>query len=272
VTTVLPSALVRATAVLRCPSCGGQLQVDGRSLGCGEGHRFDVARQGNVWLDVGHARRRPAGDDRAMVRARAAFLAGGALDAVTEALAAAAHGAWVLDVGTGTGHHAAGVLDRLPGASGVGVDVSRSALVVAARRHPRLAAVGADVWHGLPLRGGAFDVALVVFAPRNPAELRRVLRPDGRLLIATPAPDHLRELLDDAPIRIDPHKSERLARQLGERFAVERTELIRERVALDADAAAALAAMGPWARHDLRSRPLDEVTLAVQLTVYRPRA
>ncbi len=257
--------------MLACPSCRGALTADDYALGCAEGHRFDVARQGNVWLDVGPARRRPAGDDRAMVQARAAFLAGGALRAVTEALADAAQGSWVLDVGTGTGHHIAGVLDRLPDANGVGVDVSRDALVAAARRHPRLAAVGADVWRGLPLRTGAFDLALVVFAPRNAAELHRVLRPGGRLLVATPAPDHLRELLADAPIRVDPHKSERLERQLGGRFEVERTQLIEERAVLAPEAAAALQRMGPWARHELRERPLAAVNVAVHLTAYRPR-
>jgi 23S rRNA (guanine745-N1)-methyltransferase len=270
-TASLPPALVDATAVLACPSCRGSLEPEGQSLVCREGHRFDVARRGNVWLDVGPVRGRPEGDDRAMVNARRAFLAGGALRAVTEALADAARGSWVLDVGAGTGHHVAGVLDRLQGARGVGVDVSRHALVVAARRHPRLAAVGADVWRGLPLRTGAFDLALVVFAPRNAAELHRVLRPDGRLLVATPAPGHLRELLAGAPIRVDPHKSERLARQLGDLFEVERSRLISDRVSLEADAAAALTAMGPWARHDMRSRPLEAVTVAVQLTVHRPR-
>lgn len=241
-------------------------------LCCDEGHRFDVARQGNVWLDVGPARGRPEGDDRSMVQGRAAFLSGGALDAVTRALADAASGSWVLDVGTGTGHHVAGVLDRLPDAHGVGIDVSRHALVLAARRHPRLAAVGADVWRGLPLRTGAFDLALVVFAPRNPAELHRILQPDGRLLVATPTPDHLRELLDDAPIGVDPNKPERLVQQLGERFEVEGEQVVEDSVVLTADTAAALVAMGPWARHEVSVRPLDSVTVAVRLTVLRPRA
>jgi 23S rRNA (guanine745-N1)-methyltransferase len=265
------SALVRATAVLACPHCQGPLRPDDRSLLCPRGHRFDVARRGSVRLD---ARRRHAGDDRDMVAARRVLFAAGAFRAVTAALArvtAQACGSraapWLLDVGAGTGDHAAGILDRLAGAHGVAVDVSRHALAAAARRHPRLAAVGADVWAGLPLRRAAVDVILVAFAPRNAAEMHRVLRPDGRLVIATPAPEHLREL--HAPVRIDARKQERLDRCLGQRFALERRIRVADRAGLADGAGAALYRMGPWARHGVTPRPLAAVTVAVDLSVYR---
>jgi 23S rRNA (guanine745-N1)-methyltransferase len=212
-----------------------------------------------------------------MVEARRAFFEAGGFRVVTDALAtvAAACGSraswWLLDVGAGTGHHSEGILDRRPGGHGVALDVSRHALAAAARRHARLAAVGADAWTGLPIRGNAVDVVLVAFAPRNPAEMHRVLRPDGRLLVLAPAPDHLRELLAHAAVGIDAHKRERLDRQLGRRFALERRIRVTDRVHLRGDAGAALYRMGPWARHDLTPHPLETVTVAVELSVYRPR-
>ncbi len=106
-----------------------------------------------------------------------------ALATVTEQARGSRASWWLLDVGAGTGHHSEGILDRLAGSHGVAVDVSRHALAAAASRHPRLAAVGADVWTGLPLRSDAVDVVLVAFAPRNTAEMHRVLRPDGRLVV-----------------------------------------------------------------------------------------
>jgi 23S rRNA (guanine745-N1)-methyltransferase len=53
---------------------------------------------------------------------------------------------------------------------------------------------------------------LNVFAPRDGAELRRILRPSGSLLVVTPGPDHLRELIGPLGLlSVDERKAERLA-------------------------------------------------------------
>jgi 23S rRNA (guanine745-N1)-methyltransferase len=213
-----------------------------------------------------------------MIEARRVFFEAGGFRAVTTALATVVEQvcttracSWLLDVGAGTGDHSAGVLDRLAGGHGVAVDVSRHALATAARRHPRLAAVGADVWAGLPVRSSTVDVVLVAFAPRNGTEMHRVLRPDGRLVVLTPAAEHLRELLIHTSVGIDAHKHERLNRQLRRHFALEQRLRVTDRVHLREDAGAALYRMGPWARHDVTPRPLETVTVAVELSVYAPR-
>jgi 23S rRNA (guanine745-N1)-methyltransferase len=213
-----------------------------------------------------------------MIEARRLFFEAGGFRGVTAALAGVVEHVcgsraswWLLDVGAGTGHHSEGILDRLAGGHGVALDVSRHALAAAARRHARLAAVGADVWTGLPIRSHAVDVVLVAFAPRNVAEIHRALRPGGRLLLLAPAPDHLRELLVHTAIGIDAHKRERLDRQFAHPFTLERRIRVSDRVRLRTDVSAALYRMGPWARHDVTPRALDEVTVAVELSVYRPR-
>lgn len=269
-----PIPLQRATAVLACPHCRGRLCAEGRSLVCPRGHRFDVARRGSVRLDTGR-RRVHEGDDRDMIDARRIFFEAGGFRAVTAALAAVAERArdacWLLDVGAGTGHHAAAILNRIAGSHGVAVDVSRHALAAAARRHARLAAVGADAWAALPIRSRAVDVVLTAFAPRNAAEMQRVLRPGGRLLVLTPAADHLCELLAHTSIGIPGGKRERLDRTLAGGFTLERRTRVTDCVRLSTDAGAALYRMGPWARHALTPRPLEAVTIAVELSVYRRR-
>jgi 23S rRNA (guanine745-N1)-methyltransferase len=114
----------RAVALLACPVCGGPMDVlvDASGLRCAEGHQFDRARQGHVTLlPPGH--RPPSGDSAGMVADRVAFLEAGHYAGITAALAGAvvADGApsSVLDLGGGTGHHLAGVLDALPDAVGV---------------------------------------------------------------------------------------------------------------------------------------------------------
>lgn len=271
----VPAPLRRATAVLACPHCRGRLRPHGRSLVCRRGHRFDVACQGSVRLDVGRARVVHEGDDGEMIEARRVVFEAGAFRVVTEALCdAIGHVGrpwWLLDVGVGTGHHSEAILEHSADAHGVAIDVSRHALAAAARRHPRLAAVGADVWAGLPIRDTAIDVVLVAFAPRNVAEMRRVLRADGRILVLTPAADHLHELLEHASVSIEADKRERLDRDFGQHFELARRIPITNRVEIASDVAAALWRMGPWARHALNPQPLETVTIAVELSVYRPR-
>ena len=99
-----------------------------------------------------------------------------------------------------------------PARSGVVLDSSPYAARRAARAHPRAMAVVADTWARLPVRDGAVDRVLVVFAPRNGPEIARVLDPDGRLVVVTPAADHLGELVGPLGLlRVDPDKAARLA-------------------------------------------------------------
>jgi SAM-dependent methyltransferase len=241
---------------------------------CSSGHAFDVARQGYLSLLAGA--RAPAGDDAAMVAARDRVLGAGLFAPLTDALArAAAPGARpgaIVDVGGGSGHHLAGVLDQAPGHLGIVLDVSRYALRRAARAHPRAAAVGADAWGPLPLADAVAASLLCVFAPRNGAELARVLDPDGVLVVATPAPEHLGALVDALDLlRVDPRKDERLAEQLAGGFTLHHRERCEWTMTLGRDDALALAAMGPSAFHGSTQawaqRLPDELEVAGAVTV-----
>lgn len=262
-----------AVALLACPVCAGPLAAESAGLGCVAGHRFDRARQGHVTLlPPGH--QAPSGDSAEMVADRAAFLGAGHYDGITGALADAVLGGEgspdsLLDLGGGTGHHLAGVLDRLPDAVGVVLDSSRYAARRAARAHVRALAVVADTWARLPVRDGVMDRVLVVFAPRNGPEIARVLRPGGRLVVVTPAADHLHELVGPLGLlRVDPDKAERLAASLEPHVRRIGAAAHRERPALDRGAVATLVGMGPHARHLSRASLLASLrTLAEPLAV-----
>ncbi|RMI37300.1 methyltransferase type 11 [Streptomyces triticirhizae] len=269
---------------LRCPVCGAGLAPAERAARCPAGHSFDLARQGYLGLAGGQGGAGAGAanaDSAAMVEARSAFLGAGHYAPLTEALArlagqlAPADGL-SLDAGGGTGHHLAGVLDALPGAAGLTLDVSRFALRRAARAHPRMGAASADVWRGLPVRTGAFDLLLNVFAPRNGAEFHRALAPGGALLVVTPGPEHLAELrASRGLLAVDPAKEERLRRALAGHFVQEAEERLTFGLRLTADEARDLVAMGPNAHHHATGpggAPPATVTASFRLTVHRPRA
>jgi 23S rRNA (guanine745-N1)-methyltransferase len=274
-----------AVALLACPVCGEGLTAlpDDGGLRCASGHEFDRARQGHVTLRL-PVRRPVVGDSAAMVADRAAFLGSGHYDGVTAALADAVLGddgpRSLLDLGGGTGHHLAAILDRAPDAVGVVLDASAYAARRAARAHPRAMAVVADSWSRLPVLDAALDRVLVVFAPRNGPEIARVLRPGGRLVVVTPAADHLAELVGPLGLlRVDPRKAERTATTLEPCLGVVDATSRRQTLELDRAAVEVLVGMGPHARHlardDLHARleafpePVA-VTVSIEIGVYEP--
>ncbi|MEV6838304.1 methyltransferase domain-containing protein [Streptomyces sp. NPDC051133] len=279
-----PPALEPFLTLLRCPACRAPRLRPGRgALRCPAGHAFDIARHGYVGLLTGTPA--TSGDDAAMVRSRDRFLSTGAYEPVRRAVARLAAAALpgrgtVVDVGCGTGYYLAGVLDRLPSARGLGLDTSARALRAAARAHDRAAAVSWDVFRPFPLADGAADVVLDVFAPRNPSEFHRVLRPSGRLVVVRPTDRHLAELRGRVPgmITVDPAKERRLRRALAPFFEPAATEEVDYPLPLGPTEATDLVGMTPSARHldpaDAAGAGLlpGTVTVSVRATAYRRRA
>ncbi|GII53772.1 rRNA (guanine-N1)-methyltransferase [Planotetraspora thailandica] len=274
--------------LLLCPVCGARPSLVPGAVRCGNGHVFDVARQGYVSLLTGSAAPGTA-DTAAMVAARDAFLSAGhyapLADAVIRLCAPALPGTAgvIADAGAGTGHYLAAALTGTGGqAVGLALDVSKHAIKRAARAHPRIGAVVADVWRPLPVRDACADVLLNVFAPRNAAEFARVLKPGGTLIVVTPAPGHLRPLVERLGLlSVDEDKDRRLGETLGGRFARAVQEDLDIPLRLGHDAVEAVVGMGPSAWHtgtdDLRKKiaalpdPV-QVTASFRISTWTTRA
>lgn len=283
----LPAALDPVLPLLRCPSCGADLSPADGALRCPRRHSFDVARHGYVGLLTGA--RATSGDDGPMARARRDFLAAGRYEPVRAAVADLAaeadlagrpeEPAAVVDVGCGTGYYLAGVLDALPGAVGLGLDTSSHALRVAAKAHARAAAATWDVFRPFPIGSERVDVVLDVFAPRNPAEFHRVLRPGGVLVVVRPFGGHLAELRRQVAqmVTVDPDKERRLHEALDPYFEVVRTREVEYTTPLTGQEAVDLVLMTPSARHVTEAELVDDgdlpdqVTVSVLATAYRRR-
>jgi 23S rRNA (guanine745-N1)-methyltransferase len=237
-------------------------------LVCGRGHSFDVARSGYVNLLQPQERRsKNPGDTAEAVAGRRRLHDLGVTASLLRGVAEMADASptdVVLDAGCGEGFYLGGLVEQT-GAAGHGVDISVPAIEAAARRYPGCEWIVANADRFVPYADRAFSLVLSITARRNPAEFRRVLREDGRLLVAIPAPDDLIELRGVG--------RERVERTIAE-FAVQFVPAGQRRVTTAAD-------LDAQAVEDLRHaiyRPLQErpaeamrVTFSLDLLLFHPR-
>jgi ubiquinone/menaquinone biosynthesis C-methylase UbiE len=154
--------------------------------------RGAAAMQEEIWSGL------PAGSPTFARKRRLGFL-----------LAQVESGDAVLDLGSGEGAFTAALAEV--GARPVGVDVAEAALSRARERHPDLDFRRAAPGEALPLDDAAVDVVwaseVLAFVPdtaRMLSEVRRVLRPEGRLLVTTPSHGRVRALVRGLEADLDP--------------------------------------------------------------------
>lgn len=278
-----------AKVTVLCPvrGCGAALEQalerENRSWACGRGHVFDVARSGYTNLLQPQDRRsKIPGDPKDAVLARRRFLEAGHGAFLLRALLEEIGGMSlpdrpaVLDVGCGEGFF----LGSLAGEREMeahGVDLSVPAIDLAARRWPEVSwwVVNAD--RALPFGAGSFDLALSIAGRRPAAELARVLKPAGRLLVAVPAEDDLVELREavqgEGVLR---SRLEKAVEELSGAFEMEARRAVRTVERLDAAAVRdALASTYRGARASQREKVEAiggmDVTLSFDLAFLRRR-
>ena len=197
------------------------------------------------------------------------------MKAILEQIPTSASGAAVLDVGCGEGYYL-GSIARERGVEAYGVDLSSEAADLAARRYPGGTWIVANADRSIPCATGAFDWVLSIDARLNASEMRRVLKPDGRLLVAVPGPDDLVELreavLGEGRLR---DRLEGTAERLAADFELEARRTVRGSARLGPDAIRDALAATYRARDSRRERiaamPETAVTLSHELARFRPR-
>ena len=270
---------------LLCPvrGCGLGLVAAARSYACPAGHSFDRAKSGYVNLLLPQDKKSTdPGDRRESVEARRRSAERGLtrelLALLTRELDPFLRGSGaLLDVGCGDGFVLANLAEHF-GGEAWGVDISREAIDFAARRHPTLQWLIANADRRLPFADHSFRAILSITGPKNAPELRRLLDPEGVLIVAVSAPDdqaELREAVLGAAHEVD--RAPRMQEIFGADFELAHTGEARQRAQLDKDALRDLLD-GSYrgARHAARQRFKAQgalaVTLSHQVLVFRPRA
>lgn len=155
-------------------------------------------------LPAGRHKPRSVGDTAEMLTARRALFDAGHYRPVQEAVARAATADGphtVLDAGCGEGSYLAAIAAPVR----LGIDVAKPAVALAARRWKDVRWAVASS-HRIPLDDATVDTVVSVFAPRPFGEFRRVVRPGGSIVTASPGPDHLDGLVEWITGHAAPHE------------------------------------------------------------------
>ena len=203
--------------MLLCPVCKEPLAETERGAACANGHRFDRAREGYLYLLRSSKKGDAMGDPKSQARSRRDFLDRGyyaplrdtMVEIVRERAAAKAERSQpqngdcsqigVLDICCGEGYYTS-AMGSVPGVEAYGFDLGKEMVRLAARRG------GAEYFvanmKDIPVPSGVFDVVTELFAPFNGREFARVLAPEGSLFCVVPGARHLwglKEVLYDTP-------------------------------------------------------------------------
>ncbi len=211
---------MRAADLLVCPVCGADVASDGAHLFClgKRRHTYDFASSGYVnLLPPGRMSNARAGDDKTMIRSRSEFLDKGYYARISETaaglIAPCAKGGRLAfaDLACGEGYHTCNAVNALSASgitpSALGFDASKYGAEKGAKRGRRLPEssdvlfAAANIF-SLPVKDSSLDAATCLFAPIPWEESARILKDDGRLIVASSGARHLfelREALYDEP-------------------------------------------------------------------------
>lgn len=252
---------------LICPVCHHPLQQIERTLKCRQNHAFDIAGEGYVNLLLSRKKQAATvGDSKEMLQARRQFLERNHYAPLSQAInQRVAHflnnhsgtqPALVLDAGCGEGYY----LDQLWGYLQqtspqtipclMGMDVSKTAVRLAARRVKNGRFFVSSTYDRIPLPDQSVHILLNIFAPRNAQEFARLIEPGGHLLIVVPQFEHLyslRELID--LIQIEPDKRDKLTKRLADTFRLAEAISLQYSLQLNQQDVRHLLQMTPNARH-----------------------
>ena len=171
----------------------------------------------------------------------------------------------VLDAGCGDGFYLGSLAEQF-GFDAHGVDISIPAIDAAARRFPKCEWIVANADRQIPYADQSFSIIMSITARMNSEEFQRVLRKDGRLLVAIPAPEDLIELRG-----VGRDRAARTIETFANGFDLVEQRRVTTTAELDS---AALEDVLLSIYRPMRSEPLEaamKVTFSLDLLLFQPK-
>jgi len=239
-----------------CPICQAPLLLHQASKGyyCSNKHHFDQAAEGYLnLLPVQHKKSKEPGDSRAMMRSRRNFLENDFYLPLAESIATLIDSHLtenkqykILDMGCGEGYYNRQIeklCQNSPHFELHGIDIAKNAIFAAAKKQPKAHFIVASNKR-MPYKNAYFDMALRIYAPSNDAEIIRLVKNQGLLLIVTPGTRHLWQLKEFIYKKVNEHD---IKVDLPKTFEHIETQRIRFTIKPDQNNRMALLEMTPFA-------------------------
>lgn len=256
---------------LICPLCHEALQESLQQEGtqhsnpvwrCLNNHSFDVAREGYLNLHlVQHKKSKDPGDNPEMVKARRSFLHADYYqplrDAVIELLQPI-QATSLLDIGCGEGYYTSSfrqIIDDV-----IGLDIAKPAIQLAAKRFKNITwLVGSGAM--LPMVSASVDLVSSMFSPLPIAEMTRVLKPEGFVLVVTPAPTHLWSVREGLFDEVQAHEPDKFLAGFEDLFTLDSRQEVSFPLTLSNQALKDLLCMTPYV---WKAKPEKRAALELQ--------
>lgn len=161
---------------------------------CVNGHCFDIAKSGYVNLLLKNSSGNH-GDNKLMARARRDFLDKGYYSPLRDTLVGVLSefcekGDVIVDCGCGEGYYTSAIAESLGYACMCGFDISKDALAIASKRSRNVEYAVASSFD-IPLKDKSADIILEIFSPHSEKEFKRILKPNGLMVMVIPLEEHL---------------------------------------------------------------------------------
>lgn len=212
---------------LKCPVCSSCFLSgnNDKSIVCTRGHNFDLARAGYVNFCGGATGR--LYENKELFRARRNIYDAGFFRGVEEQAGIFLRtlfpegGAVVVEAGCGEGSFLSSLQMENLGNTYIGLDISKSAVKMAAQKDAQISWLVADVCK-MPLKDGCADCMIDMLTPANYGEFNRILKPGAYIIKIIPGDDYLIELRQKLGLKLYENKE-------VDRFFFEHFELIEQR-------------------------------------------
>ncbi|NLO86051.1 MAG: methyltransferase domain-containing protein [Clostridiales bacterium] len=265
---VLATKLEPMLRIMQCPVCASPFLCDGQSLRCTQNHCFDLSAKGYVNLAPSHVQSKEK-YDQALFESRRQVFEDGFYTPVVSCIHSMLQNRFadqsfsLLDVGCGEGYYARELSKQLPNTKILGVDLSRDAIMAAARTASTANFLVANLKQ-LPIASSSIDLVLDVLTPADYTEFRRVLSPDGELIKVVPGNEYLKEVREavSGHLRNDSYDNSQVVSHLEAQMQIIERKVIHHTMPLSP----------VQAKHFLKMTPMTFSISDEELALHSPAA